>query len=152
VGASHAAGPGRDSPGASGSGLWEAGVMTPEETVDAFIARLVTPDLDAACELVSADLEYDNVPMGKNHGPEGLKAFLAPMVDGLDEVEFVVHRQTATGNVVMNERTDRFRLGENWLELPVVGVFELDDDGLITLWRDYFDMQMFNDQMAKLAG
>ena len=74
------------------------------------------------------------------------------MVDGLDEVEFVVHRQTATGNIVMNERSDRFRLGENWLDLPVVGVFEVNGDGKITLWRDYFDMQTFTDQMAKLAG
>jgi limonene-1,2-epoxide hydrolase len=125
--------------------------MTPEETVDEFIRRVVGEDLDGACELVTDDLEYDNVPMGKNHGPDGLKAFLQPMVDGLDEVEFVVHRQTATGDVVMNERTDRFRLGENWLELPVVGVFELTGDK-ISLWRDYFDMATFNDQMAKLAG
>ena len=125
--------------------------MTPEETVDEFIHRLVTQNLDGACELVTDDLEYDNVPMGKNVGPEGLKTFLQPMVDGLDEVEFVVHRQTATGNVVMNERTDRFRLGENWLELPVAGIFELTGDK-ISLWRDYFDMATFNDQMAKLAG
>ncbi|MCB1259572.1 MAG: nuclear transport factor 2 family protein, partial [Acidimicrobiales bacterium] len=77
--------------------------------VDEFIRRVVGKDLDGACELVTDDCEYDNVPMGKNIGPEGIKAFLAPMVDSLDEVQFVVHRQTATGNVVMNERTDRFR-------------------------------------------
>jgi limonene-1,2-epoxide hydrolase len=126
--------------------------MTPEETVDEFIRLVVALDLDGACALVHDEVEYDNVPMGKNLGPEGIKAFLQPMVDGLDEVQFVVHRQTATGNVVMNERTDRFRLGENWLELPVMGVFEVDGDGRITLWRDYFDMQTFTDQMAKLAG
>jgi limonene-1,2-epoxide hydrolase len=125
--------------------------MTPEETVNEFIRRVVGKDLDGACELVTDDLEYDNVPMGKNMGPDGLKAFLQPMVDGLDEVEFVVHRQTATGDVVMNERTDRFRLGEHWLELPVAGIFELTGDK-ISLWRDYFDMATFNDQMTKLAG
>jgi limonene-1,2-epoxide hydrolase len=112
---------------------------------------VVGKDLDRACELVTDDLEYDNVPMGKNVGPDGLKAFLQPMVDGLDEVEFVVHRQTATGDVVMNERTDRFRLGDKWLELPVAGVFELTG-GKISLWRDYFDMATFNDQMAKFAS
>jgi limonene-1,2-epoxide hydrolase len=126
--------------------------MTPEETVNEFIRRTVSMDLDGACELVSDDVEYDNVPMGKNIGPEGIKTFLQPMVEGLDEVQFVVHRQTATGNVVMNERTDRFRLGENWLDLPVAGIFEVGNDGKITLWRDYFDMATFNDEMAKLAG
>jgi limonene-1,2-epoxide hydrolase len=126
--------------------------MTPEQIVDEFIARIVAKDLDRACELVSDDLEYDNVPMGKNLGPDGLKAFLAPLVDGVEQVEFVVHRQTATGNVVMNERTDRFKVGEAWMDLPVAGVFEVNDDGLITLWRDYFDLATMTDQMAKLGG
>lgn len=126
--------------------------MTPEETVDEFIARVVAKDLDGACELVAANLEYDNVPMGKNHGPDGLKAFLAPMVDGLAEVQFVVHRQTASGNCVMNERTDRFRIGEQWMDLPVVGVFEVDGDGRIALWRDYFDLETMNRGLTELMS
>jgi limonene-1,2-epoxide hydrolase len=125
--------------------------MTPEETVNEFIRRVVSKDLDGARELVTDDIEYDNVPMGKNLGADAMLAFLGPMVDGIDEVEFAVHRQTATGNVIMNERTDRFRLGQNWLELPVAGIFELTGDK-ISLWRDYFDIATFNDQMAKLAG
>ena len=120
--------------------------------VDEFIRRVVGKDLDGACELVTDDCEYDNVPMGKNIGPEGIKAFLAPMVDSLDEVQFVVHRQTATGNVVMNERTDRFRTGDTWMDLPVCGVFELTDDGKISLWRDYFDLPTMMDQIAALGG
>lgn len=129
--------------------LWP---MTPEQIVDEFIARIVTKNIDGACELVSDDLEYDNVPMGKNIGPDGLKAFLAPMVEGVEEVQFVIHRQTASGNVVMNERTDRFKVGEQWIDLPVAGVFEVNDDGRITLWRDFFDLATMMDQMAKLGG
>lgn len=126
--------------------------MTPEEIVDEFIRRVVAKDLDGACALVTDDVEYDNVPLGKNVGPEGMKAFLQPMVDGLDEVEFVIHHQTASGNIVMNERTDRFRVKDVWIDLPVAGVFEVNDDGLITMWRDYFDLQTMMDQMAKMAG
>ena len=122
--------------------------MTPEETVDEFIRRIVGKDIDGGCALLSDDVEYDNVPMGKNIGPAAVKAFLDPMVEGVDEVQFVTHRQTATGSIVMNERTDRFRLGDKWIDLPVAGVFEVDADGKISLWRDYFDMQTFNDQMA----
>ena len=126
--------------------------MTPEETVDEFIRRVVGKDLDGACELVTDDVEYDNVPMGKNHGPSGMKAFLQPMVDGLDEVQFVVHRQTATGSIVMNERTDRFRVGEKWMDLPVAGIFELDGEGRIVLWRDYFDVETMNRQLAEIMS
>src|SRR5829696_4367558 len=126
--------------------------MAPEETVNRFIALVVAGDLDGACELVTDEVEYDNVPMGKNVGPDAMKAFLGPMVTGLDEVQFVVHRQSASGSLVMNERLDRFRVGEVWMELPVAGVFEVGDDGRIRLWRDYFDMTTMTDEMAKLAG
>ena len=71
---------------------------------------------------------------------------------GLDEVQFVTHRQTATGNTVMNERTDRFRVGDKWMDLPVAGIFEVGDDGLIVLWRDYFDLETMNRQLAEVMS
>jgi limonene-1,2-epoxide hydrolase len=126
--------------------------MTPEETVDRFTELLCSKQIDAACELVADDVEYDNVPLGKQIGPEGIKALLGPMVEGLDEVEFVIHRQVAAGRLVLNERTDRFRLGERWIALPVAGVFEVGDDGRIVLWRDYFDAASFNEQLATLLA
>jgi limonene-1,2-epoxide hydrolase len=126
--------------------------MDAEGTVNQFIDRVVAGDLTGAAKLVSEDLEYDNVPIGKNIGREALVTFLGGMTKGIEELEFVVHRQTCTGNVVMNERSDRFRIGDRWIDLPVVGVFEVDGDGLIALWRDYFDMKMFADQMAEIRA
>ena len=125
--------------------------MTPEETVDEFIHRIVSMDLDGACELVADDVEYDNVPIAKVVGPQGIKDVLGPMVGGLDRAEWIVHRQVASGNTVLNERTDRFGVGDKWMDLPVAGVFEVVD-GKITLWRDYFDMQTFNEQFAQLTS
>jgi len=122
--------------------------MTPEETVDEFIRRVVAIDLAGAAALVSDDLEYDNVPVGPTHGPDGLVEFLTGMTAGVDEVEFVVHRQVASGNLVMNERTDRFRLGDIWIDLPVAGVFEVNAEGRISLWRDFFDAATFFDQLT----
>ena len=121
--------------------------MDAESTVNEFIKRVVAGDLTGAGELVADDLEYDNVPIGKVTGPDGLKTFLSAMVTGIDEVVFIVHRQTAAGSTVMNERTDRFRLGENWIDLPVAGVFEVGADGKIVLWRDYFDAATFYSQL-----
>ena len=57
----------------------------------------------------------------------------------------------AAGSLVLTERTDRFGKEGNWIELPVAGVFEVID-GRITLWRDYFDMTTFTDQLTALAG
>ena len=127
--------------------------MDADETVREFIARICRKDLEGACELVTDDVEYDNVPMGKQHGPDGIRELLGPLVaagGSVEETEWVIHRQASTGNVVMNERTDRFRVGDRWAELPVVGVFELADDGRIALWRDYFDLASFQTQFAAL--
>lgn len=121
------------------------------QIVTEFIACLCRLDFDAACAFVSDDVEYDNVPMGKNFGPEGLRELLEPMISGFDELDWVTHRQAATGNLVLNERTDRFRNGERWMEVPVAGVFEFNDEGKICLWRDYFDLGSMEDQLAKLG-
>ncbi len=121
--------------------------MTPEEVVDEFIRRICTMDLDAACELVTDDCEYDNVPMAKVHGPAGIREVLAPFLGGCEEIDWVVHHQVEQGDVVMNERVDRFeRADGTWLELPVAGVFEVVD-GKIALWRDYFDLGSFQRQL-----
>jgi limonene-1,2-epoxide hydrolase len=127
-------------------------VMDAESTVNEFIKRVVAGDLAAAGELVADDLEYDNVPIGKNIGRDTMVSFLGGMMKGVDELVFETHRQTVTGNVVMNERTDKFRIGDTWIALPVAGVFEVGDDGRITLWRDYFDVKMYTDQMAALSA
>lgn len=114
--------------------------MTAVETVNEFIRLIDAKDIEGAVALCAEDVEYDNVPMGKNMGRAAVLEFLMPMTGGVDEVKFIVHRQTATGNVVMNERTDRFTKGGVSADIPVAGIFEVNDDGEITLWRDYFDM------------
>ena len=121
--------------------------MSPTEIVNRFIAAVERKDLDAALALVTDDVEYDNVPMAKVHGPDAVRATLEPFLAGAAEVEWVVHREAATGDVVMNERTDRFRMGGRWIEIPVVGVWELRG-GKIALWRDYFDLASFTKQMG----
>ncbi len=126
--------------------------MSPEEVVNEFIRRITSNELESALELVAADVEYDNVPIGKNIGPDGMREFLGQMSTGVSEIEFVIHRQVAAGNTVLNERSDRFLIGEKWLDLPVAGVFVVGDDGLITLWRDYFDMATFTNQLTEILG
>jgi limonene-1,2-epoxide hydrolase len=49
-----------------------------------------------------------------------------------------IHRQLVDGNVVMNERTDSFRMNGREMALPVCGVFEIEN-GMVKAWRDYYD-------------
>ena len=57
-----------------------------------------------------------------------------------------VKHQVAGGDVVMNERVDRFKVGGKDVSVRVVGVFELRG-GKIAAWRDYFDLAEFQNQM-----
>jgi limonene-1,2-epoxide hydrolase len=123
--------------------------MTPGEVVTEFIRRVGKIDIDGACELLAPNVHYDNVPMEpKYDGPDAVRDVLKAFLGGSPTVEFRVERQTETGNVVMNERVDLFEMGGKPLSIPVTGVWEVNDAGLITLWRDYFDAQTVTNQMA----
>lgn len=121
--------------------------MTPEQTVDAFIAAVGRRDLDAVLALMAADCEYDNVPMSKAVGHEAIRGVLDMFVTASEFVDFEVLRQVASGDTVMNERVDRFELAGKKVEIAVAGIFVVVD-GLITLWRDYFDMAQLTAQMS----
>jgi limonene-1,2-epoxide hydrolase len=47
----------------------------------------------------------------------------------------------------MNERTDRFKVGDKWVAARVMGVFEIRG-GKIAAWRDYLDLAEFQRQMS----
>ena len=120
--------------------------MTPAETVDAFMAAINALDLDAATALLADDCEYDNVPMEKIFGRTAIHDRLVPMMERCSELEWITLRQAATGPLVLNERMDRFLWPHGWVEMPCAGIFEVHD-GTITLWRDYFDLATYKNQL-----
>jgi limonene-1,2-epoxide hydrolase len=126
--------------------------MSPSEIVTAFIEAIERKDVAAAAAMASPSISYENMPMQPIVGREAMSATLEMFLDNANEVDWVIVRQHEVGNVVFNERVDRFQIGEGWLELPLAGVFEVDDDGLITLWRDYFDMGSYQRQLAELTA
>lgn len=113
---------------------------SPTAVVQQFMKAMERLDYDAALKLVSDDCEYTNPPpLGSVRGPAGIRAVLEPFFAPTLENEFRILRASATGPIVFTERLDRHRLADKWVELPVTGVYEVHD-GLITLWRDYFDL------------
>ena len=126
--------------------------MTPQEVVAAFIAAVEAKDVDRALGFLAEDVSYENMPMDPIVGRELTGVILNSYLEAASEVDWRIVREFLVGNVVINERIDRFRIGEGWLELPVVGVWEVDEAGLITLWRDYFDMGSYSSQLAVLTG
>jgi len=110
--------------------------MTPSETVTAFIEAIERMDIDAAAAMLADDVSYENVPMDPIVGREGVRVALGRFLGAATEVSWPVSSQFTDGNRVANERIDRFKIGNGWLEMPVAGFFEVNNDGEITLWRD----------------
>jgi limonene-1,2-epoxide hydrolase len=122
--------------------------MSALETVNAFMKAAANRDYNAALDLLTDDIEYHNIPMPVVNGKQAVRDTLDMLLATAQGSEWVVHREVASGDVVMNERTDRFHTEDGrWIELPVAGVFELRD-GKIALWHDYFDLETIMKQMA----
>ena len=126
--------------------------MSPFEIVTGFIQAIERKDVDAAVSFTSPDISYENMPTDPIVGHDGLAATLHMFLGPADAVDWQILSQYEIGSVVFNERLDRFRIGEGWLELPVAGVFHVDDNAKISLWRDYFDMGSYQRQFAALTA
>jgi limonene-1,2-epoxide hydrolase len=135
----------------SGKPTQDAAMPTPQSSptdiVRQFMKLMEPLNYDDALKLVSNGCEYTNPPpFGTVHGPAGIRAVLEPFFAPTRENEFKVLRSAASGPVVLLERLDRHLFGDKWVELPVTGVYEVHG-GLITYWRDYFDVATIMSQM-----
>jgi limonene-1,2-epoxide hydrolase len=117
------------------------------EIVNSFMTAASKRDYGTALGFMADDVEYQNMPLPAVTGHQAVRDTLDMLLAGAEGSEWIVHREATTGNLVLNERTDRFLMGGKWLELPVAGVFELADDKIV-LWRDYFDLETITRQMS----
>ena len=120
------------------------------DLVDRFVAAWKKLDVDEIMGFFSDDAVYTNIPIDPpSEGKEAIRKTIEGFVGMATAIDFVVHRtaENPAAGVVMNERTDRFRLGDRWIEARVMGVFELRG-GKIAAWRDYFDLAEFQSQMS----
>ena len=120
---------------------------TPEEVVTAFMNEFDAehPDAEALIAYFTEDAVYHNMPMEPAVGIEAVGEALKGVSQMTSRGWEVVH-QAANGNVVLNERVDRFLMGDKEVAVLVCGVFELRE-GKIARWRDYFDLASFQAQM-----
>lgn len=118
------------------------------DLVTEFVASWAEKDVDKILDYFTEDAVYINIPIDPpNHGKAEIRAVIEQFVGMAEAMEFIIHYQGETPEgLVMNERTDRFLLNGKWMDLPVMGIFELEN-GKIKAWRDYFDMNQFTSQM-----
>lgn len=88
------------------------------------------------------ETEWENVGLSKTKGVDQALAVLGGMTAGGIEALRVENLAVATtGNKVLTERIDYLMdgSGKTLIEAKVMGIFEVDANGKITRWADYFD-------------
>lgn len=115
--------------------------MTPQATVEAFIGHWNACDIDAMMALCADGIVYHNIPMEPIHGTAAMRGMVEAFLADIASCDWQTHAIAANGNVVLTERTDAFNFKDGRrAAVRVMGTFEIDADGLIAAWRDYFDM------------
>lgn len=113
-----------------------------EKVVRDFIAAWSQLDSGVLVDYFTEDGTYHNMMLEPVSGREALIEFINGFLSNLRETQWDVIHLVAEGNLVMAERVDRTRIGDQSVALPCVGVFEMRD-GKIHVWRDYFDLATY---------
>jgi limonene-1,2-epoxide hydrolase len=117
-----------------------------------FITAWEAQDLDRVMSFFTEDAEWHNIPMPLLTGAADIRKSISGFIKMGDKVVFdVPHIAESSSGVVMTERVDKFRINGQWLELPVMGTFEIRN-GKIAKWRDYFDLGQYQTQMAAISA
>ena len=104
-----------------------------------FIAAWSRLDPEELVGFFAPDGVYHNIPTQPVAGREALRQFIGGFIKDWTATEWEVLNLVAQGDTVVAERIDRTVLGDRHVDLPCCGVFEMEN-GLIKVWRDYFDM------------
>jgi limonene-1,2-epoxide hydrolase len=120
-----------------------------EKVVLSLIERLNANDNQAVLESFADDASYR------------VNAWTDPLV-GVDAIAQDFERQhslwsdlriellniASTGSVVFTERVDAVHMMGRDVQIHMVGVFDVDNQGKISSWRDYFDMKEVESQIT----
>ncbi len=117
------------------------------DLVTAFCKAWSSRDVDQILSYFTEDAVYHNMPMPPMEGKPAIKTILQQIVSPTTWIEWETLNIAEAGNIVFTERLDRFEMGGKKVELPVAGVFEIEN-GKIKAWRDYFDMAAWTRQTS----
>jgi len=90
---------------------------------------------------------YHNMPIQPVQGRDNIENFILGFSGTWTETTWEIINIVADGDFVVAERVDRTKAGEKSVDLPCVGVFELEN-GKIKAWRDYFDLSAYMNALS----
>ncbi len=98
-------------------------------------------DLEGALSRISDDCRFRPDPNADEvAGREAIRAKWGKYMELMRSYDCEYGPMAQAGNVVFCERLEIVGSSRGYeMRVPIVGVFELDESGKITAWRDYYD-------------
>jgi limonene-1,2-epoxide hydrolase len=118
-----------------------------EQVIRNFIEAWSRLDPEELAGYFAEDGVYQNMPAGAVSGRTNVENFIRGFSASWTETTWDLLNIVSSEAVVIAERLDRTRAGDKSVELPCVGVFELEA-GKIKVWRDYFDIATYQKGLA----
>ena len=120
-----------------------------EKVVGDLFAAWTRLNLDEVMSHFAEDAVWDNVPMSPAKGKQAIREMTHGFMKDTSAFGVNILKSVHEGNVVFNSRVDTITMKNGKkAEIPVAGMFELNDAGKISLWRDYFDLATFTKQIS----
>jgi limonene-1,2-epoxide hydrolase len=118
-----------------------------EKVIRSFVEAWGRLDPQELSAYFTEDGIYHNMPIAPIAGREKVEEFIRGFSASWTETTWDLLNISSKGNLVFAERLDRTRAGDKSVDLPCVGVFELEG-GKIKVWRDYFDFATYGNAMT----
>lgn len=96
-------------------------------------------DVDELLGYFAADAVYEKMPVGRFAGHAEIRGTLEEFFGPEVSVRMEIRALAADGERVCVERITHFETAGGAFELPVFAIFEVNAEGKVTGWRDYFD-------------
>lgn len=117
-----------------------------ERIIREFIAAWSRLDPAELAGYFTEDGCYHNIPAQPVRGRDKVEQFIRGFTATWTETRWDVVSLACDGDRVFAERVDRTKTSQGNVDLPCLGVFELEN-GKIREWRDYFDLNTYMNAM-----
>jgi limonene-1,2-epoxide hydrolase len=118
-----------------------------EKVISDLFAAWTRLNLEDVMSYFAEDAVWDNVPMSPAKGKQAIREMTHGFMKDMSAFSVKILKSLHEGNVVFDSRVDTITMKSGKkAEVPVAGMFELDDAGKIKVWRDYFDLATFTRQ------
>ncbi|BBZ43390.1 limonene-1,2-epoxide hydrolase family protein [Mycobacterium parmense] len=119
-------------------------MSSPADVVRRFCALMEQRDAEALRPLLAEGATYQNVGMPTFTGPDAIVENMAAQFAMFpDAYAFEIVNLASEGPVVLTERLDYIQAPDGSKPaIPVMGTFVVNDEGRITRWTDYFDLNL----------